>query len=245
MYNANKDSTFRAVKHKEFIILTSAIVAGLSCGIICGTGCDFVLPGECKSEGYLFGPCRTGAESPNGCDFGLTCLEVPEGWICVDLDGEVSPEEQECSQWVGPIGCSDPLGLCWITCIENGDADCKGGTVCDDRHKMCVYPKEPTEPGETTTSTGGEGGSTWDTMVWTTSDTTAGEVPSAGESLGPCLGWDMLCYDALDRCVVSETLNANICAPPMAEGLVMCTSEADCLAGQVCDPGTKWCLWSF
>lgn len=248
-------------------IVIGGLIGALSCGIICGAGCDFVLPGECKSEGYLFGPCREGAESPAGCDFGLTCLEVPEGWMCVDLDGEVSPEEQECSQWVGPVACSEPLGLCWVTCIENGDADCVGGTVCDDRHKICVYPKAPDEPSETTTSTGGETTGAGTTEVWTGGETT-GVQPSCGEPgglFGSCIA--NVCADGLacftaksggmcvpvyaDETDPADDWSVNVCAGEIGRlgcrrDLGFCLVQCDidgCDSGAVCDPYINYCVW--
>jgi len=122
------------------------LLSALSCSIICG-GCDWIEPGECLDVGQMFGPCAPDAEAPAGCADGLACVEVPEGRICLpQFEAASDPLTAECAAWRGEMSCSESFGLCFLVCDKvNADRDCEGGTVCDDRHGLCVYPPDGAE----------------------------------------------------------------------------------------------------
>lgn len=90
--------------------------------------------------GEWFGPCR-------GTCFGGMCIITTTGNIClppcgacgdanaVDCSGELTTTDDL------PLVCLDgPVG-CGVPCTIDGDADtCDGGTACDPRRLICVWP---------------------------------------------------------------------------------------------------------
>lgn len=121
---------------RRLMLLT--LIASMGLG-----ACDLIEPGECLDVGQMFGPCMPDAEVPQGCAEGLACIEVPEGRICLPgSDVDESDEASECAAWRGEMSCSDAYGLCFLVCDKDDPRDCLGGTVCDDRHGLCVYPVE-------------------------------------------------------------------------------------------------------
>jgi hypothetical protein len=245
------------------MLMLIALITSSTCSIICGTACDLILPGECLSVGHVWGPCEPDTDSPAGCTAGLTCLEGPEGHMCVPLfDGTpLDAAIAECAAWRGPVvACSEVVGLCAISCIDNPDG-CIGGTVCDDRHRICVYPPDDTPSGETTgTATGCE--------QQTTTDATTGDISECyaeSEPFGPCTA-DNDCDPGLACIFAAE---GNICSPGCGDALPgdhcggfcgdqlpavchpdgqtcahPCTlDDDDCPDGQVCDDGQGICVF--
>lgn len=118
----------------RFLSLLAAGLGILSCSIICGAGCDFIEPGECLSDGELFGPCLDGACRP-----GLTCLAAKHGDICIPPESDAADDDvAECAQWRGYLGCSSNADQCFLQCTEQ--SECLGGTVCSTDVGQCVYP---------------------------------------------------------------------------------------------------------
>lgn len=96
--------------------------------------CDFVVPGECLSPGYMFGPCVNYICEEDR----LTCMATPQGDQCVVRTDAVDQDEAEaCAVWRGDLG-TDANGHFVVSCREDIDA-CTGGTVCSSG--LCVYPR--------------------------------------------------------------------------------------------------------
>lgn len=118
-----------------------AAIAMSTCSIICGSGCDNLMPAGiepgCGEEGKLFGPCPPDSHI---CAPGLICLDsLPTGTIC-GIDSGVPTEEQAmCGDLFGwALDCSFFNDDCQLACAS--DEDCHGGTVCSTLYGACVHP---------------------------------------------------------------------------------------------------------
>jgi hypothetical protein len=148
---------------------------------------------HCREEGAIWGPCRSDATPPAGCDAGLTCLTAgyhpDERGICTPYGtyGEevcASPESLACAAEIGDVVVVAGSGMCGIPCGEQ----CGGGTVCTAGWPaMCLWPGapgqdppvmttgDPSTTATTTSATGTTGApestswtSTWTTTGWGT-----------------------------------------------------------------------------
>lgn len=201
---------------RETLFGTIVLLLSSSCSIICGVACDWVEAGECLSEGKLFGPCTSTAS----CDVGLTCRITSQGDICIPpielIDVREAEEEAEaCADWRGEFGLK--CNPNWGTCHIPcaTDSHCINGTVCAEDWEICVYPRNAEDV-----------------------------QPPMGETLGPCMGDDMLCLHETDTCVVSTVVDGNICSRIGEFWLAQCSKEDPfCPNGQVCSTDKKVCVW--
>lgn len=96
--------------------------------------------GTCQVEGQIYGACAPDTYDGT-CAEGLSCLSVPEGWICLPAQNPPSTEVKDCAASIGTLVCVPEFGnACFITCESGLDTECGGGTVCDDQYHLCVWP---------------------------------------------------------------------------------------------------------
>lgn len=270
---------------RETLFGTIVLLLSSSCSIICGVACDFLVPGECRGPGGLFGPCVD-----HGCVDGLVCFSGLAGDICVRPDKESwSPEDETCRAAVFVDLGLDCLRFgqgCLPSC--DNDGQCGNGSVCEENIGACMFPSQethvqpvpgaelgPCDPGMETgcgyhldtcldveegtlcfqkdhpewlvpcskespecpngqVCAGGEEVCVWPRMM-----------PPAGDSGGPCVGPDRLCFDLLDTCYVSLQLgvDAHICSNADGLELTECADDQDCMPGQGCAPEFSACVW--
>lgn len=118
--------------------LLGILLAATCSSIICGSGCDFLVPGECRGDGGLYGPCVDHA-----CVDDLTCFSGLAGEMCV-TNVAAGEADELCAAPIGGTGIStEPTfeGLYLIRCQNDGD--CHAGTVCDEINGACLYPYGP------------------------------------------------------------------------------------------------------
>lgn len=150
------------------------------------------------------------------CASGLLCMTTTQGSICTpDLDVADENGVEACALERGLFGLyCDPE---WETCHVpcTTDKHCVNGTVCAEDWEICVYPQNQDDV-----------------------------KPPPGETLGPCMGDDMLCLHDTDTCVVSGTVNGNVCNRTGQLWLAQCSAEDEtCPNGQVCALDKSVCVW--
>lgn len=120
------------------IIIAAAFTVATCSSIICSAACD--LPSQCTSDGNLFGQCINHA-----CNDGLTCFSGLAGDVCVRAAIEdVQPEDDACAVQIGDgqVECNDThWWACLVVC--DNDAQCWGGTVCEENIGACMHPYGP------------------------------------------------------------------------------------------------------
>ena len=151
------------------------------------------------------------------CAPGLTCRITSQGDVCLPTMRDaiaLGAKAEECAEARTSLGMW--CNKDWNTCHMPCvyDSHCLGGTVCAEDVEICVYPKEKDDV-----------------------------KPPAGETLGPCLGEDMLCFDPLDTCIVSLTVSGNICGRPYWTVPCNVDTADECPNGQVCALDENVCVW--
>lgn len=181
------------MRHVPLIMLCAVALAGAG-------ACDNPAPADqptpkastegCMTEGHIWGPCRSDAAPPNGCDAGLTCLTAganpDERGICTPYGthGEAvcsSPESIACAAAIGDVVVVTGSGMCGIPCGEQ----CGGGTVCTQGWPtMCLWPGAPGQDpppmtsGPSSTTTTSDGGTTAVPQTTSASGTTGPQTTS-------------------------------------------------------------------
>lgn len=186
----------------------------------------------------------TGVECLN---FGQGCLptcdndgQCQNGTVCEEIIGACMHPSKPTHVQPPPgaeLGPCDPnlrtgCGYHLDTCL-----DVEEGSICLQKdHPEWLVPcsKEDTTCPNGQVCAAGDGVCVWPRMM-----------PAAGNSGGPCVGDDRLCFNPNDTCYVSLMLDvdAHICSNVDGLDLTECATDQDCMAGQGCAPEFSACVW--